>query len=204
MKYKIILLLITVIIFSQGCKKEIEEETEDYDSSKIVFHKLNTVFDYRRHQSLDINEDGKTDYYFTTELFEINGSPYLYFYVNQKGAFGNHILLKSGPDTDVDGLWAQPLNSGEKITAEVSANLEWHSYRSGLLINISETDIEKTYEGLWVDKKQRYLGIKFMRNGQTHYGWVKLSHDKNQDEILIESYAYNSSPNKSIRAGQEF
>jgi len=59
--------------------------------------------------------------------------------------------------------------------------------------------------GSWINVKNRYLGIKFEINGETHYGWARLS-------VLVQlpltvtatltGYAYETVPNKPIVAGQ--
>lgn len=59
--------------------------------------------------------------------------------------------------------------------------------------------------GSWVNVQQRYLGFKFSINGQTHYGWARLS-VVNGTGVSIKSiltgYAYNTVAGQQILAGQ--
>jgi hypothetical protein len=58
--------------------------------------------------------------------------------------------------------------------------------------------------GKWIDLKNRYLGLKFKINGSTHYGWARLSVHNAGTRIsaTLTGYAYETVPNRSIRAGQ--
>jgi hypothetical protein len=58
--------------------------------------------------------------------------------------------------------------------------------------------------GSWKNKKNRYLGLQFMINGEVHYGWARLSvecHDGNVG-ALLSGYAYETVPNEGLKAGQ--
>jgi len=56
--------------------------------------------------------------------------------------------------------------------------------------------------------RDRYLGLKFVINGQTHYGWARFSVSIPNAKVLnftpvLTGYAYETEPNKPIVAGQE-
>ena len=62
--------------------------------------------------------------------------------------------------------------------------------------------------GYWKGNlKNHYLGVRFQLNGQTHYGWVRLTVTSNVKlnrptlEATITGYAYETVPNKPILAG---
>jgi hypothetical protein len=60
--------------------------------------------------------------------------------------------------------------------------------------------------GPWINKQNHYLGFAFEVNGQTHYGWARMSM---QGFFCfpcigrIFGYAYETTPGKSIVAGDE-
>ena len=60
--------------------------------------------------------------------------------------------------------------------------------------------------GRWDNVNNRYLGMKFTINGKVHYGWARLSVTNLKDKFRITAtltgYAYETIPNKPIRAGQ--
>ena len=50
---------------------------------------------------------------------------------------------------------------------------------------------------------QKYLGVRFERDGALHYGWVGISGYVNiGQEIYIHAWAYESEPNTAIIVGQ--
>jgi hypothetical protein len=59
--------------------------------------------------------------------------------------------------------------------------------------------------GSWVNVNNRYLGLKFSINGETHYGWARLSVQAQVPMFFtatLTGYAYETIPNKAIVAGQ--
>ena len=51
--------------------------------------------------------------------------------------------------------------------------------------------------------QQKYLGVRFERNGALHYGWVGISGYANiGTEIYIHAWAYESEPDTAIIIGQ--
>ncbi len=64
------------------------------------------------------------------------------------------------------------------------------------------------YSGSWTPPTtKRYLGIRFLINGEIHYGWARLTTKITSNgtiteiEALVTGYAYETQPNKPIRAG---
>ena len=58
--------------------------------------------------------------------------------------------------------------------------------------------------GYWANVRNRYLGLKFEINGQIHYGWARLSVQRQQYHLTatLTGYAYETIPNTEIKAGQ--
>jgi hypothetical protein len=58
--------------------------------------------------------------------------------------------------------------------------------------------------GAWTQTTRRYLGLKFIIQGQVHYGWARLNVTATIKGIYgaISEYAYETVPNKPIRTGQ--
>jgi hypothetical protein len=58
--------------------------------------------------------------------------------------------------------------------------------------------------GSWANVRNRYLGLKFQIRGETHYGWARLSVQRQQFHFtaLLTGYAYETAPNTAIKAGQ--
>ena len=62
--------------------------------------------------------------------------------------------------------------------------------------------------GNWANVTDRFLGLKFALDGETHYGWARLnvtaSFDRNGPYITatLTGYAFETVANQSIKAGQ--
>jgi len=59
-------------------------------------------------------------------------------------------------------------------------------------------------QGNWGNNpRSRYLGVRFLINGKTHYGWIRMSviTQPRGMSATITEYAYESVPNKRILAG---
>ena len=58
--------------------------------------------------------------------------------------------------------------------------------------------------GSWANVRNRYLGLKFVINGETHYGWARLSVQRQafHFEAELSGYAYETTPNMAIKAGE--
>jgi len=59
--------------------------------------------------------------------------------------------------------------------------------------------------GPWIQTTRGYLGLKFVIQGQIHYGWARLNVTVTSKGIYgaISEYAYETVPNKPIRTGQQ-
>ncbi len=56
--------------------------------------------------------------------------------------------------------------------------------------------------GPWAGGKNGYLGLRFMIQGQVHFGWARLTITKHIGQVVLTGYAYETIPNKHLRAGQ--
>jgi hypothetical protein len=60
--------------------------------------------------------------------------------------------------------------------------------------------------GPWNNVKNRYLGLRFISEGKTHFGWARLNESCNPENsritAVLTGYAYETIPNKAIIAGK--
>ncbi len=54
-------------------------------------------------------------------------------------------------------------------------------------------------QGLWFQITNRYLGVKFLIDGETHYGWARLN--AGPGGATLTGYAYETIPDRPIPAG---
>jgi hypothetical protein len=59
--------------------------------------------------------------------------------------------------------------------------------------------------GPWRNVQNRYLGLKFTVDGETHYGWARFNVKFSTGWVItatLTGYAYETEANKAIRAGE--
>jgi len=60
--------------------------------------------------------------------------------------------------------------------------------------------------GHFLNVHNRYVGVKFIINGEAHYGWIgfrKVTTPYLSNTAVLGGWAYETVPNKAIRAGDE-
>jgi hypothetical protein len=63
-----------------------------------------------------------------------------------------------------------------------------------------ENSDSTTFTGPWANATDRFLGLAFQLNGETHYGWVRMSVSAGF-QVTISGYAYESTPNTTLVTG---
>lgn len=105
----------------------------------------------------------------------------------------------SGSSSSASYGYPAVLNSGSVISA---ANTNWNSVYLQLL---NANDCAGFYGfltgGQWCNVTDKYMGIKFMIGANTHYGWIRFD-VTGSSTWTIKDYAYNSTPDAPINAGQ--
>jgi hypothetical protein len=177
--------------------------------AEIVYTKTHQVTQIGDPLYIDLNHDGiidfqlRTDFYIGTSGTDISLSAWGYHNANN---------LVAGVRYSRSGYFlsaASALPAGARIGPKGNFALDFpvmaeeHFDRVGT----SYSDL-----GLWVGKgkglKDRYLGFKFVIDGEVHYGWarvsVNLDHKREYGDVsaTLTGYAYETIPNKSITAGQ--
>ena len=102
------------------------------------------------------------------------------------------------------GFYASALARGAKIgpsahfSSKGAADVE-----AARGFDASSNYSRKLYGNWGGNPANRYLGVRFLINGQTHYGWVRLTvtTEPRGFSAEITAYAYETTPNKRILAG---
>ncbi|MBC8048146.1 MAG: T9SS type A sorting domain-containing protein [Fimbriimonadaceae bacterium] len=55
--------------------------------------------------------------------------------------------------------------------------------------------------GAFADQTDKYLGVKFIVGGNTHYGWIRMDGTVAPVSLTIKDYAYDATPDTEIAAG---
>lgn len=67
--------------------------------------------------------------------------------------------------------------------------------------NYIRLNLEKVNGENWDNMTDKYLGVRFKRGSNWHYGWVKMSIDGGPSKAELKGYGYEQTANKGIRAG---
>jgi len=166
--------------------------------ARIVYTPVHIVLT-RGSLALDLNNDGMVDF-ILLDKYHRNGQTTnsFWLYVNPEHK-GNAAV--GHPGTYFRS--ASALNRGSQIGPKDRFDGNLMAFACSFM---STTDCRV---GKWFDVSDRYLGLKFTINGQTHYGWARLNVSFVVNQIphgtlkaTLTGYAYETIPNKAIIAGK--
>lgn len=167
-------------------------------SAEIIYTPANQHIHDNMKFDFDVNGDGVTDFILVNRL-HISTTPFGDDLSIQGAAKGNSFVGEKVKFSYFAGALPLGGHIGSKQPfLGRNANMAYASLVAGSPSYVSG--------GPWKNAKNRYLGLKFMINGEVHYGWARLtvltySH-KQQVESVLTGYAYETVANQSIKAGQ--
>lgn len=135
--------------------------------------------------AIDFNNDNIAEYNFRWDGFAGDWFMHMTYGTN------NVMALKGTATNPFGGRFLLPLQAN----AVIDNNLTWGVSDPEPFIGESTTDTN--FQGLG----DRYIGVRFKIGANTYYGWVLVSFS-NTNTLTIKSFAYNSTANQSILAGQ--
>jgi hypothetical protein len=151
--------------------------------AKVVYTPANTRL-YNSSFALDLNNDGVSD---LSLIASFQGFSFYQTMLHVSPAAGNAVIGVAGGAADLPwGARIGPTGAFDSATQLMASRQRCQS--------------SYCYAGPWVETQNRFLGIKFSINGQTHYGWARLS--VGRLPATLTGYAYETIPNKPIIAGR--
>jgi hypothetical protein len=140
--------------------------------------------------NLDLNHDGITDFTIQLNDFDAGHGVLLSLLLDIPG---NAVRPSRGA--------AAPLPIGAKIGPAQKFTSSADTYGG---VNMGEHFAYGSTSGShgpWLNVTNKFLGLRFVINGEFHYGWARLNVSSIYDAVLT-GYAYEAVPNKEIQAGQ--
>ena len=164
----------------------------------VVFTPTHVLIGPRSNYMLDLTNDVTTD-------FVIHGL----VTANSSTVFSRFFIKPSPPNamegaTHLGSSTANALKAGAVIGS--SQRFVKGGQQGALMGEIINSPGGGQYRGQWTNVFNRYLGLKFQINGETHFGWARLSVKFSffkPETAVITGYAYETDPNTPIMAGQE-
>ncbi|MDO5760322.1 MAG: T9SS type A sorting domain-containing protein [Bacteroidota bacterium] len=97
-------------------------------------------------------------------------------------------------------------NANVNILSEgtpISQSSSFWGHDQALGVGFGILYLPNSYES-WIASGINYVGFKFQNGSNTHYGWAKLSLEGSGENTAVKlyGYAYQSTPNTSITAGE--
>jgi hypothetical protein len=131
--------------------------------------------------SIDLDNDGNTDVVLSSRA---------YYYTSR---FYGSFTFGSAEAPVLGGLIPSALIRGQKIGSR-------DTFTHGLFLarNVYGPPLSGT--GPFLQTSNRYLGVRFVINGQVHYGWIGFRYVY-VGVAKLGGWAYETEPNKPIRAG---
>ncbi len=172
--------------------------------AEIVFTPANQLINVHTPLSLDVNNDGVTDFTLRDILevcIETSGgvrrtpecSEFTFQNLYARGNGSNAVAMGA---TSASALPVRTkVGPEDKFGNDVS--LESCTTQNGTFQHDG---------GPWLNAKNLYLGLQFTIDGQIHYGWARLTVSTNKTtcvtKALLTGYAYETEPNTPITTGK--
>jgi hypothetical protein len=179
--------------------------------AKVVYTETNQVTQAGLPLYIDLNHDGIKDFVLRTMFYRGTSGLDVGLNASANRNPGNAVAGRRsslGTGYFFSAASALPAGAGigpeRKFPVDRPLMAEEHFSKGGRSSRYSDF-------GPWVDSGQgvenRYLGLKFVVDGEVHYGWARLSvtvgHHPQFDDVsaTLTGYAYETVPNKAIVAG---
>jgi hypothetical protein len=165
--------------------------------AKVVYTPAHQVIRQNGVYNLDLNNDGTVDFL----IQEWDNGGY---------ASSNALLADAALGNAVEGSKTgfRSLAAALPLGAPIGPNQKFltggNNGEAMVSITHFTTGGTSYVHGYWANVRNRYLGLKFEINGQIHYGWARLSVQRQQYHLTatLTGYAYETIPNTEIKAGQ--
>jgi hypothetical protein len=150
---------------------------------------------------IDLNQDGVADFTLQNACKVQHVGFYTFFsdLISVTPAHQNKVVISSAFN------FAAALSSGTKIGENHGQRAQSNNALMARTYGYNN-ESQPYYYGPWLRASSRYLGLEFQINGETHYGWARLSVKWNHREHLLSigrtGFAYETEPNTPILAGQ--
>lgn len=146
-------------------------------------------------QLLDIDGDGVRDLNFKVYLV---GDPILkrdrYFYA--VSSFENSRLLAAGENE------SPVMEKEDLIPVKNLPDFEWYLVAEvNLVQKVIEINRAPYWMGSWVNAIDSYLAFQLVKGPSVFNGWIQLSFDKANEQIVLHHAAFSLQPGVDIKAG---
>lgn len=148
---------------------------------------------------LDLNNDNINDF----ELQAISQAYSYYSYVSSAQAVNVTPLMSNSVAGYSYGSYPYALLTGDNIGPNLSFSSYSYNLLNGFFFYSGPYGSYYFPLGNWPTNQDRYLGLKLILNGNTHYGWARIS-VLGPSSMILRDYAVELTPDAPIMAGDTF
>jgi hypothetical protein len=146
---------------------------------------------------IDLNKDGVNDFALSNYSYQTHGLGDLFLKVVEDQSSNEIVDAKSKGH-----VCAAALPKGAKVGPKSRFHQDPTKGLYMRYVGLGGTQSSGTRFGPWFELNgQRYLGLKFVVNGKTHYGWARVKVISGSVSTTLTGYAYETIPGKPIIAG---
>jgi hypothetical protein len=116
---------------------------------------------------------------------------------------GMNLIGTPGTGSSSSSFQLTALNNGDPIASAANFGTSANNILGlDIIVDAGILGQIPIQQGNFLNQSNKYLGGKLTAGANTFYGWVELSVNSNASQITIHKYAYQSTPNTSILAGE--
>lgn len=178
--------------------------------AKVVYTETNQVTRAHVPLYIDLNHDGINDFLLRTTYYR--GTSYFKVGLSAAGCnFNNAVGGQRFRDSSYFVSAAFALPAGARIGPKNQFPVH-HPFMAEELFKKDIGTSQYSDLGPWAGKGEgvtnRYLGLRFVVEGEVHYGWARLSvslgHHRQYEDVsgILTGYAYETVPNQPIVTGK--
>lgn len=166
--------------------------------TEIIYTPANAEIYSNTTYNLDLNRDGTTDFSFINLAWGQGSSSWGNLRVGNSQT-GNAVVATSPTGSAV------ALEAGASIGPAANFNSGFYATMAYGWKHGTGRSLHFRCYGPWKDVHAGYLGLRFMINGEVHYGWARLNErcHKGFQTAKLTGYAYETVPDQALEAGQK-
>jgi len=134
---------------------------------------------------LDLDQNGTVDFIISTRSFE---------------SYEGREAINVANVIEVQGVNSNEISIGPFYLNDPIDSLNYFQRIAIIIGHIPGNGIVGHWEHMTYSNDDVFVGLSLSKNGQNYYGWLKIK--TNEQSVTIESFAFNTTPNSTILAGQ--
>lgn len=190
---KTTLIVLTLVMINQIANAQIIYT----DVNPDVISPKNKSFSYY----LDLNNDGISDFVVTHTVDKYSGGS------NCNGTkTSNSITISPYGSNQILDYSLGKVSQFSTNSLVSSSSITW-SNSANQVIRLAHYACDPWirswyyFEDGWSPATDGYVGLKFIANGNTYYGWLRMSTVSDASQFTIKDYAFDNTPDHSILTG---